>query len=103
MSLNFQEWFPLSTSVPPLQGGASESVRTPSLKLLHPLPYGASLQEDGVQFSVFSRHAESISLLLYDRVDDMEPSSVIQFDKNNNRWGDIWSMFIPGLRAKLFL
>lgn len=99
MSLNFQEWFPMSTSVPPLQGGASESIHTPSLKLLHPLPYGAQLMEDGVQFSVFSRHAESISLLLYDRVDDMEPSSVIQFDKNNNRWGDIWSMFIPGLRA----
>ena len=37
-------------------------------------------------------------VLLYERVDDREPADVIEFDPRTDRWGDIWSMFVPGLR-----
>ncbi|MBN2320117.1 MAG: glycogen debranching protein GlgX [Acidobacteria bacterium] len=64
-----------------------------------PLPYGAILRNGGVQFAVFSRHATAMRVLLYDRVDDPEPSRVIAFDGDLNRWGDVWSVFVPGIRT----
>ena len=38
-------------------------------------------------------------VLLYDKVEDREPADIIVFDRDCDRWGDIWSVFIPGLRA----
>ena len=63
------------------------------------LPYGAILQEDGVRFSVFSRHARAMRVLLYDRVEDAEPARTIEISRESNRWGDIWSIFVPGMQA----
>ena len=69
-----------------------------------PLPYGAVLhgsaspRERGVQFVVYSRSATAMRVLLYDGVDDPEPSEVISLDPDKDRWGDIWSIFVPGLR-----
>lgn len=71
----------------------------PALHFMTALPYGALLQEGGVQFNVFSRSATAMRLLLYDRVDDLEPSEIITFDRENDRWGDVWSAYIPGLGA----
>ena len=68
------------------------------------LPYGAILKEagssraDGVQFVVFSRHATAMRVLLYDTPEDTEPVEVISFDPINDRWGDVWSIFVPGLK-----
>ena len=69
----------------------------PELQFTHLIPYGALLHDRGVQFVVFSRSATSMRLLLYDRVDDREPSEVIRFDPDTDRWGDIWSVFVPGI------
>lgn len=63
-----------------------------------PLPYGAILRDGGVQFAVFSRHATAMCILLYDHVDDPEPCRLIEFDRDLNRWGDVWSLFVPGIR-----
>ncbi|MBN2021825.1 MAG: glycogen debranching protein GlgX [Pirellulales bacterium] len=71
--------------------------RPPSLKFTHPLPYGAICHDDGVQFVVVSRSAQAMRVLTYDRVDGREPSEVIDFDPSLNRWGDIWSIFVPGM------
>ncbi len=71
----------------------------PNLQFMHMLPYGAVLHDHGVQFVVFSRSATEMRLLLYDYVDDKEPSEIITFDRNTDRWGDIWSIFIPDLAA----
>ena len=49
-------------------------------------PFGATVQEKGVQFSVFSRSATAMRLLLYNNVDDMEPADVIEFDRDSDRW-----------------
>ena len=65
------------------------------LQFNHMLPYGAVVHDNGVQFVVFSRNATAMSLLLYNDVNDREPAEVIKFDTDVNRWGDIWSMFIP--------
>ena len=68
----------------------------PTLQFSHPLPYGAILIDGGVQFVVFSRSATAMRLMLYDNVDDAEPSEILHYDAESDRWGDIWSMFVPG-------
>jgi isoamylase len=65
----------------------------------YPLPYGAVLRDGGVQFVVFSRSATAMRVLLYDSVNDPDPSRVIEFSPSNDRWGDIWSVFAPDLKA----
>jgi glycogen operon protein len=69
----------------------------PELQFNHTLPYGAVIHDQGVQFVVFSRHATEMRLLLFDDVNDREPTEILNFDPNLNRWGDIWSMFLPGV------
>jgi len=48
--------------------------------------------------SVFSRSATAMRLLLYYDVKDREPVEIIPFDRDTDRWGDIWSVFVPGVR-----
>jgi isoamylase len=75
----------------------------PALQFNHPLPYGAVLHEGvgrgthGVQFVVYSRSATAMRILLYAGIDDTEPAEVIALDPTKDRWGDIWSIFVPGL------
>ena len=71
--------------------------RPAALRFTHPLPYGAIVHDGGVQFVVFSRSATAMRVLLYDNVDDREPAEIIDFDPDLNRWGDIWSIFVPGV------
>lgn len=69
----------------------------PQMQLTHMLPYGAVVHDGGIQFVVFSRDATKVRLLLYKAVDDLEPEEIIHFDPNTDRWGDIWSVFVPGI------
>ncbi len=69
----------------------------PELQFTHMLPYGAIVHDRGVQFVVFSRNASRMSVLLYDDKDDREPVDRIEFHPDTDRWGDIWSIFVPGI------
>jgi len=71
----------------------------PPLQFSQPLPYGAVLRDTGVQFVVYSRSATTMRILLYDEVAAGEPAEVITLDPSRDRWGDIWSVFVPGLAA----
>jgi len=71
----------------------------PKLQFTYMMPYGAILHENGVQFVVYSRSAQAMRLLLYDAVEDREPAEIIDFERESDRWGDIWSIFVPGLSA----
>jgi len=71
----------------------------PQLQFTHLIPFGALPQERGVQFVVFSRSATSMRLLLYDRPEDREPADIIEFNEETDRWGDVWSIFVPGIGA----
>ena len=71
----------------------------PELQFTHALPYGAVIHDHGVQFVVFSRSATALRLLLYKTVDDTEPVDVLHLDPQTDRWGDIWSVFVPGIQA----
>ena len=71
----------------------------PTLQFAYAPPFGATLQATGVQFSVFSRSATEMRLLLYNKVSDREPAEVIEFNRDTDRWGDVWSLTVPNLDA----
>jgi glycogen operon protein len=54
---------------------------------------------DGVNFSVYSRRATAIELVLFDAVDGARPAQVIRLDPVRNRTYHYWHVFVPGLRA----
>ncbi|WP_051249266.1 glycogen debranching protein GlgX [Inquilinus limosus] len=62
-------------------------------------PLGATCCRRGVNFSVFSKHATGLELLLFDRVDDAMPERVIRLDPVGNRTYHYWHAFISGLKA----
>ncbi len=62
-------------------------------------PLGASLRHGGVNFSLFSRSAARVELLLFDRVDDARPSRVFELDPYLNRTYHYWHVFVPGVKA----
>ncbi|KAG4928022.1 hypothetical protein JHK85_054508 [Glycine max] len=57
----------------------------------YPCPLGVSYSPDGsVNFSIFSRHAESVVLCLYDENGVEKPALELDLDPYVNRTGDIW-------------
>jgi glycogen operon protein len=62
-------------------------------------PLGATLISGGANFSIFSRSATSIELLLFDSADDSRPSRVIAIDPSRNRTYHYWHTFVPGVCA----
>jgi glycogen operon protein len=61
-------------------------------------PLGATCSHEGVNFSLFSRHATGVALLLFEGVDDPRPSRVVQLDPIANRTYFYWHAFVPGVR-----
>ncbi len=99
MSVDANRWYAQSAELPSAYHPDQAMMLQPTaaLRFAHPLPYGAILHEGGVQFVVFSRSATAMRVLLYDSVDQPDPAQVIDFDPDLNRWGDVWSVFVPGL------
>jgi glycogen operon protein len=62
-------------------------------------PLGASICSGGVNFSLFSRNADAVELLLFDDVDDCEPSCLINLQTAQNRTYHYWHIFVPDIRA----
>ncbi len=47
-------------------------------------PTGASVEAEGVNFSIFSRHATGVELLLYEGHNSPEPFQIIRLDPEIN-------------------
>jgi len=62
-------------------------------------PLGATLEPNGVNFSVYSKSARRIELLFYDHVDDARPARAIQLDPRTHRTAYYWHVFVPGIRT----
>jgi isoamylase len=62
-------------------------------------PLGATVLPGGVNFSVFSRNASGVELLLFDQADDARATRVIQINAATNRTLDYWHVFVPGIRT----
>jgi len=58
-------------------------------------PLGATPSPGGVNFSLFSRHASEVELLLFDREDSAAPTHVVRLDPRCNRTYYYWHVFMP--------
>jgi hypothetical protein len=64
-----------------------------------PHPFGASPGLGGVNFSLFSRNATGVELLLFAAHDAPEPFQVIRLDPCINKSFHFWHVFVRGLEA----
>jgi len=67
-----------------------------------PVPYGAQVLDKGVQFTIFSRHARRVWLMLFDGPADAQPTVEFELTPANNRIGDLWHIFIADARPGQF-
>ncbi|MEB4593188.1 glycogen debranching protein GlgX [Candidatus Thiothrix sp. Deng01] len=58
---------------------------------------GATITENGVNFCVFSQHAERLELLLFEADDSLEPFQVIGLDPDTHRTFFFWHVLVLGL------
>jgi isoamylase len=61
-------------------------------------PLGATVTADGVNFSVFSKSATAMELLLFDNAQAAEPSRVLALDARRHRTYHYWHVFVPDLQ-----
>ena len=61
-------------------------------------PLGATPTDGGVNFSIFSRHASGVDLLLFNKEDDNHPARVICIDPFTNRTYHYWHVFVPDVQ-----
>ena len=62
-------------------------------------PIGPSLNSEGANFCLFSKNANQVELLLFDKVDDVVPAQVISLDAGVNRTYHYWHVFVPSLKS----
>lgn len=64
-----------------------------------PLDSGTQVVENGVYFSVYSRNATAVYLEFFEFPYSEEPYQTIGLSPKQNRTGDIWHVFVEGLKA----
>jgi glycogen operon protein len=61
-------------------------------------PLGARIHRHGANFSVYSREASKVELLLFEQEDDTSPARVISLNPAVNRSYHYWHVSVPGAR-----
>ena len=64
-----------------------------------PYPVGSRLKDDGVNFSIFSRHATEVELLLYDSSTSLEPFQIVPLHTEFNKTFYSWHVYLHDLPA----
>jgi len=72
---------------------------TAGSKIGRSAPLGVTIQPGGVNFSLYSKNASGIELLLFDREDDSRPARVIPLDSSTHRTYHYWHVFVAGVQA----
>src|SRR4029079_14161359 len=65
-----------------------------------PRPFGATPRSRGVNFAVFSRHATSVQLLLFQPGVE-EPFAEIPLGPGLHKTGDIWHIFVMNVKPDM--
>ncbi len=64
----------------------------------HSFPIGCTYSKRGVNFSLFSKHAEKVELLFFGSREDKEPASIIRLDPRVNKTYHYWHVFVPDVQ-----
>jgi isoamylase len=62
-----------------------------------PLPFGPTVRPGGVNFSIYARHADAVSLAIF-APGLAEPLVAFPLDPRYNRTGDVWHVFLKDVR-----
>lgn len=87
------------TAIIPRQYQAELSTKNYQVEVGRTHPLGATLYEDGVNFSIFAEHATSVELLLFAQPNDLQPVQIIQFNPKTNKTFHTWHVFVKGLKS----
>jgi len=63
-----------------------------------PLPFGVKLVKGGANFSILSRNATSVILVLFNSTDSDSEYEEILLDPSINKTGDIWHIWVRGIQ-----
>ncbi len=62
-------------------------------------PLGASVNEYGVNFALWSARAEKVQLVIWENPDSSRPTQVINLSPTKNKTGKVWHVQVEGLKA----
>lgn len=62
-------------------------------------PLGCTITGDGVNFVVYSKRADFLELLLFDKEDSQSPSAVFKLTPEENLTSNYWHIFLKGCKA----
>jgi isoamylase len=62
------------------------------------VPLGATIHDGGVNFSVFSKDATLVELLLFDDANAAKPAKVVALEGDKHRTYHYWHVFVPDLQ-----
>src|SRR5208283_2704366 len=88
----------LTTFERPLHDYVAEVSEQTDVRVGVPLPLGTYGRDEGVNFAFFSRHASRVRLELFDHPADATAARTIDLDPARNRTGDVWHVWIEGIR-----
>ena len=86
------------TTERPLPQYVEEVRETAEITRGFPLPLGARAYMGGVNFALFSRNARRVQLELFADCSDVRPTRSIELDPVRNRTGDVWHVWIKGIK-----
>jgi glycogen operon protein len=64
-----------------------------------PHPLGATIAQNGVNFSLYSASATGVELLLFDKHDSPQPVQVVPLSPSKNKTFHFWHVFVKNLKA----
>jgi isoamylase len=88
----------LTRSERPLHDYSAEVSERTEVRVGAPLPLGTYALGEGVNFAFFSRHASRVRLEFFDHPEDATAARVIDLNPACNRTGDVWHVWIEGIR-----
>jgi glycogen operon protein len=89
----------IKTLLTSLPGRGAERSLDLEIRSGSPLPLGIQAQGDGVNFALFCRHATRVRLELFAAAENASVARVIDLDPSENHTGDIWHVWVKGLRS----
>ena len=81
----------------PIATAEHAAARRFTVRTGRPHPLGATPDAEGANFALFTRHATSVELLLFERHDSPKPVKTIQLDPSVNRTFYFWHIYVNGV------
>lgn len=84
-----------------MSDGETQTQQNYQIRRGAPMPLGATISRDGINFAIYSRQAESVTLVLFAKTGH-EIAQEIRLNPRINRTGNVWHVFLkklePGVR-----